>query len=409
MKASTAWLIVLLVALRGYASAADSRLRVGVGFEGPISGETMFEVERMVGDELKVITVPIVPTATAVAAARRFVAGDPDDRLDGLIVFSLPPDSFKTERNLKEISFSGTYQITTLDLSTMAEDRHQFTFTDSEPVLSGVSALLAVPAQLVAERTTGKNLVSASTYQASQSVQARVEAKLVAATRLYLATSPIRSLHPLKAFETAQHLLDAGEGDAAMAVFKSLGMNSPKVTAMVNRAHEQMARSKAAALLGKALGAMAGGDRQGAVQMLAAYEKEPAADSARLAGLRRALQAQPPPADGVLERALRSDVPGLDRAAFIAMVKQLFNERAGAEPETVEAAKAELDVIDKNSPGGLKNRLDGYASALGKSVELMSLRCGCEAHAQLKAEPTGAALLKGRFAPSFHRPQVGLP
>lgn len=402
--------MVLYLALGGYAWAADSQLRVGVGFDGPMSGETMFEIERMVGDELKVKTVPIVPTATAVAAARRFVGGDPDDRLDGLIVFSLPPDSFKTEHSSKEVSFSGTYQITALDLSTMAEDRHQFTFTDSEPVLSGASALLAVPAQLLAERTTGKNLVSSSTYQASQSVQARVEAKLVTATRLYMPTSPIHSLHPLNPLETAQHLLDSGEGDAAMAVFKSVGLNNPQVTAMINQAHRQMARSHATALLGKALGAMAGGDSRSAAQLLAAYEKEPTADSARAASLRRALEAQPPPpSDGVLERTLKSDVPGLDQAAFIAMVKQLFNEQAGVEPESVEIAKAGLFVVDKNTASGLKNRLDGYASALGKSAELMSLRCGCTAEAQLKAEPAGAPLLKGRFEPSFNRPRVGLP
>src|SRR5437588_4077658 len=98
------------------------QIRMGVGFEGPFSGVAMYDIEQLVGSELKVHTVPIVPPGSLAACAKRFVGGEADDRLDGVIVFRLPPDSFKTEREAKEVKFSGTYEIYTLDLTTMQEN-----------------------------------------------------------------------------------------------------------------------------------------------------------------------------------------------------------------------------------------------------------------------------------------------
>ena len=391
-------------------AAADREIRVGVAFEGPISGETSVEIQNLVERELHVKPVPIVYPGSAVACAKRFVGGELDDRLDGVILFSLPPDSFTAQREAREVKFSGTYSIITLNLSTMREDRHSFTFSDSEPVLSGVSALLAVPAQLVAERTTGTRLVAGDTYQASQSVQARVESKLVTATRLYLPSAPIKTVGPLNPLETAQHLLDQGEGEAAMAVFQSEGINKPEVVAMIAAAKQQMAKSHVQALLGKTLGAVAAGDGAHAQTLLASYEKEPNSDATRADALQRVIgeQNHTPAATGVAQ-ILKADIPGLDQAAFVAMVKQMFSDEAGTEPAEVQMTQNALDIEDRHAADGVKTRLDGYATAVGKSAELLSLRCGCEAQAQLRAENPGAVLLKAKFGPSSTRPQVGLP
>src|SRR5436309_94074 len=104
--------MALIIAASLNASAAD-QIRMGVGFEGPFSGPGMYDIEQLVASELKVHTVPIVPPGSLAACAKRFVGGETDDRLDGLIVFRLPPDSFRTEREAKEVKFSGTYEIYT--------------------------------------------------------------------------------------------------------------------------------------------------------------------------------------------------------------------------------------------------------------------------------------------------------
>jgi hypothetical protein len=406
----------LIGALLATAAAAptpapgDRQIRIGIGFEGPISNGAAADIERMVDDQLGVHTVPIVPPGPPVASAKRFVGGDPDDRLDGTIVFALPPDSFKTERDAHEVKFSGTYQITTLNLSTMAEDRHQFTFSDSEQVASGITALVALPAQALSERATGRRLLSSSGYQASQSVQARVEGKLLAATRLYLASSPLREVGPLNPRETAEHLLDNGEGEAAMAVFRSIGINDPRVNEMIAAARQKMAQSQATAMFGRALGAAASGNAKDANTLLASYEKEPAADHAKAASLARALGSATagPSADSSV-RLVRAAVPGLDSAAFATMLKQLFDEQTGAEPQEVSLAMGGVEIVDKAADAGVKTRLDSYAIALGKAAELMSVKCGCAAQAQLRAASPGALLMRARFEPSFNRPQVGLP
>jgi len=91
------------------------------------------------------------------------------------------------------------------------------------------------------------------------------------------------------------------------------------------------------------------------------------------------------------------------------MVKQMFGEQAGSEPSEVEITRSSVAIASKDAEAGIKTRLDGYATALGKSAWLMSLKCGCDAGAVLESEAVGEALLKAKYSPSFKRPQVGLP
>ena len=57
----------------------------------------------------------------------------------------------------------------------------------------------------------------------------------------------------------------------------------------------------------------------------------------------------------------------------------------------------------------MKKHLDSYTAAVGKAAWLMSLKCNCEATAVLTPGPEGGALLRADFAPSFTKPEVGLP
>ena len=281
-------------------------------------------------------------------------------------------------------------------------------------MIGGASAFLALPAQVFAERATGKKLISSDQYQAFEAVQTRVEAKLVAATKLYLATASIRDTTPLNPLNTAQALLDRGDGEDAMAVFRSTGINNPELQAqvqqMIANAQGQLRRSEANALLGRTLGAMAGGNAGAARLILADYEKAPSAESSRADSIRRVLEYVPDRStESTYDGVIRSDVPALDHQAFVAMIKQLFNDQTGSAPNEVIVAAKDLTVEDKDAPDGLKVKLDSYAGALGRSAWLMSLKCGCDAGAVLTGEAAGEALLKARFSPSFTRPQVGLP
>jgi len=409
-SAASISIAALAILLAGAAWAGDQQLKIGVGTEGPISPQAAYQIEQIVAEMPNVKDVPIVPPGDQAAIVRRFVAGEADDRLDGVIILTLPPDSFKVERDAHEASFSGSYEIYTLDLSSLGEDRHVFMFSDSEPVTGGMTALLAIPAQLLAERTAGTKLISGNAWEAFQAVQVRIESKLVAATRMYLAKASIRNLHPLDRLECAQHLLDAGDADTAMAVFRSVGMDNPQVAAMLANANQRLKITRAETLLGRTLGALASGDAPAAATILASYEKEPAAQSARVAPIRRALSARETQVvNGAYNDVLGSDVPGLDRPAFIAMVKQVFSEQAGIEPAEVEMTANAVAIADNAAEKGVKTRLDGYASALGKSAYLMSLKCGCDAAATLKSDRSGSVLLQARCGPSFNRPQVGLP
>jgi hypothetical protein len=385
-------------------------IKIGVGVIGPISPQTEADIDSLVGKLPNVKAVPIQPPGGVDKCVKRFVAGDPDDKLDAVMVVSLPTESFQSQRDSNEAKFTGAYEIWTLNLSTLVEDRHRFTFTDSEPVIGGASAFLALPAQVFAERATGKKIISSDQWQAFEAVQTRVEAKLIAATKLYLATASIRDAGPLNPMQTAQALLDRGDGEDAMAVFKSAGINNPEVQRMIANAQGQLRRSAANALLGRTLGAIAGGNAGQARVILADYEKAPSAEISRADSIRRVLAYVPDRQremnfDGVM----KTDVPTLDHQAFVAMIKQLFNEQTGSQPDDVIVAAQDLTVQDKDAPKGLKDQLDDYASALGRAAWLMSLKCGCTSEAVLTGEAVGDALLKAKYAPSFKRPQVGLP
>ena len=117
----------------------------------------------------------------------------------------------------------------------------------------------------------------------------------------------------------------------------------------------------------------------------------------------------PPAPEAIGERALREYVPGLDRAAFVAMVREAFAARTGAEPTTVELAASSVAIADQRAAEGVKTQLDGYAAALAKSAWLMSVRCGCAASATLAADPDGVLLLQAHSGPSSRSGQVGLP
>jgi hypothetical protein len=411
MRKITAMLLgAAIVVAASAAGASAAPIRIGVGVIGPISPQTEADIDRVVGALPNVKVVPIQPPGGIDACVKRFVAGEADDRMDAVMVVSLPPESFQSQHDSNEARFTGAYEIWTLNLSTLAEDRHRFTFTDSEPVIGGATAFLAMPAQLFAERATGRKLISSDQWQAFEAVQTRVEAKLVAATKLYLQTAPIRDTGPLNALDTAKNLLDRGDGEDAMAVFKSAGINNPEVQRMIASAQGQLRRSAANALLGRTLGAMAGGNAGAARVMLADYEKAPSAESARADSIRRVLAGVPDRhAESIYDGVIRSDVPALDHAAFVAMIKQLFSEQTGSIPNEVIVSARDVTVEDKDAPKGLKDQLDSYAGALSRSAWLMSLRCGCDAGAVLTGEAVGGAILKARYSPSFTRPQVGLP
>jgi hypothetical protein len=411
MKKITAMLLgAAIVVLAAAAGASADQIKIGVGVIGPISPQTEADIDQIVSKLPNVRAVPIQPPGGVDACVKRFVAGDPDDRLDAVMIVSLPTESFQSERSSNEAKFTGAYEIWTLNLSTLAEDRHRFTFTDSEPVVGGLTAFLSLPAQAFAERATGKKLISSDQWQAFEAVQTRVEAKLVAATKLYLATASIRDTTPLMPLETAKALLDRGDGEDAMAVFKSAGINNPDVQRMIAAAQGQLRRSAANALLGRALGAMAGGNASAAREILADYEKAPSAESSRADSIRRVLAYVPNShTDSSYDGVMKTDVPALDHQAFVAMIKQLFREQTGSSPNDVIVGAKDVTVEDKDAPKGLKEQLDSYAGALGRSAWLMSLKCGCDAGAVLTSEAVGDALLKARYSPSFTRPQVGLP
>jgi hypothetical protein len=399
---------ILMAAAAAGAYAAP--IKIGVGIIGPISPQTEADVDTIVGQLPNVKAVPIQPPGGVDKCVQRFVAGDPDDRLDAVMIVSLPTESFQTIRDSNEARFTGSYEIWTLNLSTLAEDRHRFTFNDSEPVIGGLSALLALPAQAFAERATGKKLISSDQWQAFEAVQTRVEAKLVAATKLYLATASIRDTGPLVPLDTAKALLDRGDGEDAMAVFKSAGLNNPEVQRMIADAQGQLRRSEANALLGRTLGAMAGGNAGEARVILADYEKTPSAEESRADSIRRVLSGMPDThPDSIYDGVIRTDVPTLDHQAFVAMIKQLFSEQTGSVPNDVIVSAKDVTIEDKDAPKGLKQQLDSYAGALGRSAWLMSLKCGCDAGAVLTSEAVGDALLKASYSPSFTRPRVGLP
>src|SRR5277367_6461786 len=148
MKKITTMLLgaaILVVAAAAGAYAAP--IKIGVGVIGPISPQTEADIDQIVGKLPNVKAVPIQPPGGVDACVKRYVAGDAEDRLDAVMVVSLPTESFQSQRDSNEAKFTGAYEIWTLNLSTLAEDRHRFTFIDSEQVIGGLSAFLALPAQ----------------------------------------------------------------------------------------------------------------------------------------------------------------------------------------------------------------------------------------------------------------------
>ena len=69
----------------------------------------------------------------------------------------------------------------------------------------------------------------------------------------------------------------------------------------------------------------------------------------------------------------------------------------------------DVTIEDKDAPKGLKEQLDSYAGALGRSAWLMSLKCGCDASAVLTSEAVGDALLKARIHPLSRGRRSGYP
>ncbi len=403
--------LMTAIAIAAVAGVAEAdQIRIGVGSLGPISPQAMYEIEQLVAAQPNIHESPIVPPGDVDACVKRFVAGDTDDHLDGVMVVSLPTDKFLATNDQNEATFTGSYEIWLLNLSTLAEDRHAFTFEDREPVVGGVTAILTIPAQFLSQAAGGGKLISSNVYQAYQSVQNRVEAKLVAATRLYLASSPLSQIGPINPLETAQALIDRGYGETAMAVFKAAGVNDPRVKQLMAAAEGKLKQAESAKWLGRTLGAMAGDNPEQAGVMLASYEKSSAAQPARVDAIRRVLASYPhEEASSPYASLITSDIPGLDHSAFVAMLTQLFSDETGSAPDDVIVSAAQVSLQDKDAPKGLKTHLDAYARALGRSAWAMSIKCGCAATAVLQSETAGAALLKARFEPSFKQPEVGLP
>jgi hypothetical protein len=229
-----------------------------------------------------------------------------------------------------------------------------------------------------------------------------------------MAGASIRNTRPLDPAQCAQRLLDAGEADTALAVFKSAGVDNPQASAQISKmiadARDRIRQTRAESLFGAALGAIAGDDPDTADTILASYEKEPAAQSLNAAALRNAIAAmRPSPPDAIGERTLREYLPGLDRAAFVATLKQAFAARTGTEPAAVELDPSGVEIADQRAAEGVKTQIDRYASALAECAWLMSVKCGCAATATLKAGPAEAVLLQARSGPSSRSRQVGLP
>jgi len=405
----SAAIAIATVGVVGAVANADE-IRIGVGGVGPISPLAMYQVEQLVGAEPNVHESSIVPPGDVDACVKRYVAGDQDERLDGVMVVSLPTDKFLAKNDSNEATFTGSYEIWLLNLSTLAEDRHTFTFEDRETVVGGVGGLLTIVPNFLSQTAGGTQVISNNVYQAYQAVQNRVEAKLVAATKLYLASSPINQIGTINPLECAERLIDRGDGDTAMLVFKSAGIDNPQVRQMMAAANGKLKQAESAKILGKTLGAMAGDDPTQAAEMLTSYEKSPTPEASRADAIRKVLASYPrQEPQSPYSSVINSDVPGLDHSAFVAMVTQLFSDETGAAPSEVIVGATDVKIEDSDAPKRLKTRLDAYARALGRIAWLMSIKCGCTASSTLASEAAGAPLLRAHFEPSFKQPEVGLP
>src|SRR6202451_4768836 len=90
------------------AGAYAAPIKIGVGIIGPISPQTEADIDTIVGQLPNGKVVPIQPPGGVDKCVQRFVAGDPDDRLDAVMIVSLPTESFQTIRDSNEARFTGS-------------------------------------------------------------------------------------------------------------------------------------------------------------------------------------------------------------------------------------------------------------------------------------------------------------
>jgi hypothetical protein len=99
MKKITAMLLgAAIVMLAAAAGAHADQIKIGVGVIGPISPQTEADIDQIVTKLPNVKAVPIQPPGGVDACVKRFVAGDPDDRLDAVMIVSLPTESCQNTR-----------------------------------------------------------------------------------------------------------------------------------------------------------------------------------------------------------------------------------------------------------------------------------------------------------------------
>src|ERR1700722_13150651 len=79
------------------AGAYAGQIKIGVGVIGPISPQTEADIDQIIGKLPNVKAVPIQPPGGVDACVKRFVAGDPEDRLDAGMIVSRPGEPFQSQ------------------------------------------------------------------------------------------------------------------------------------------------------------------------------------------------------------------------------------------------------------------------------------------------------------------------
>src|SRR6266404_2970222 len=110
MRIITVMLLGAAIVTFAAARAGAAQIKIGVGVLGPISPQTEADIDSLVGALPNVHVIPSQPPGDVDACVKRFVAGEPDDRVDAVMV-SLPPDSFQSQRDANEARFTGAYEI----------------------------------------------------------------------------------------------------------------------------------------------------------------------------------------------------------------------------------------------------------------------------------------------------------
>src|SRR5262249_61792852 len=120
----------------------------------------------------------------------------------------------------------------------------------------------------------------------------------------------------------------------------------------------KLKRAKAEGLLGRTLGAMAGGDSHAATLMLAQYQAAPEAQTSRAEAISKALAVESDHrADYAYRKVLTSDVPGLDPTAFVAMVAGMVTGVTGNQPQDVIVGSQDPNIQDQRAYDGDTNAL----------------------------------------------------